>query len=135
MMRDLLPAGFVPLLLSSLAAAPAPAAAAILYASSYSGTITTLNLTLSGGKGTQSTLQSLSTSNGCAPSASWLALDRPNAKLYCTDEGLTTDHGTVSSFTTGPDGKLEQLSKVETISGPVSAVLFGEKGSGLAVAQ
>lgn len=134
MMRDLFPAGFLSLLLSSLAG-PAPAAATVLFASSYSGAITTLNFTLSGNNGTQSTLQNISTSNGCAPSPSWLTLDKPNAKLYCTDEGLTTDHGTVSSFTTGPDGKLEQLSKVDTISGPVSAVLFGEKGAGLAVAQ
>ncbi|KAF6840847.1 extracellular aldonolactonase [Colletotrichum plurivorum] len=135
MMRDILPAGgLLPLLLSSLAA-PAPAAAAILYASSYSGAITTLNLTLSGDNATQSTLQTLSSSNGCAPSPSWLTLDKPSSKLYCTDEGLTTDHGTVSSFTTGPDGKLEQLAKVDTISGPVSAVLFGEGGKGLAVAQ
>ncbi|KAL0933092.1 extracellular aldonolactonase [Colletotrichum truncatum] len=135
MMRDLLPAGFVPLLLSSLAAAPAPAAASILFASSYSGDITTLNLTLSGENATQSTLQALSSSNGCGPSPSWLTLDKSNSRLYCTDEGLTTDHGSVSSFTTGPDGKLEQLAKVNTTVGPVSAVLFGEKNNGLAIAQ
>ncbi|TEA16855.1 putative 6-phosphogluconolactonase [Colletotrichum sidae] len=132
MVRNILPAGLLSVLLSSLAA---PAAGTILYVSSYSGAITTLNLTLSGVNASQSTLQTLSSSNGCSPSPSWLALDHPNSKLYCTDEGLTTDHGTVSSFKTGPDGKLEQLAKVNTISGPVSAVQFGEKGAGLAIAQ
>ncbi|KAK1477180.1 hypothetical protein CCUS01_04998 [Colletotrichum cuscutae] len=130
MLRDLFaPAGLVPLLLSS------PAAATLLYASSYSGAVTTLNLTLSGANATQSTLQSLSSSNGCAPSPSWLQLDKANARLFCTDEGLTTNVGTVSSFKTGADGVLEQLAKTETISGPVSAVVFGEKGQGLAIAQ
>ncbi|KAL0769424.1 hypothetical protein CaCOL14_008732 [Colletotrichum acutatum] len=130
MLRDLFaPAGLVPLLLSS------PAAATLLYASSYSGAITTLNLTLSGTNATQSTLRSLSSSNGCAPSPSWLQLDKANARLFCTDEGLTTNVGTVSSFKTDADGVLEQLAKTETISGPVSAVVFGEKGQGLAIAQ
>ncbi|GKT45557.1 uncharacterized protein ColSpa_05738 [Colletotrichum spaethianum] len=130
MMRDLFaPAGFLPLLLSS------PAAATLLYVSSYSGAITTLNLTLSGNNATQSTLRSISSSNGCAPSPSWLQLDQVNSRLYCTDEGLTTNVGTISSFTTGPDGVLQQLAKTETISGPVSAVIYGDKGRGLAVAQ
>lgn len=130
MMRDLLaPAGLLPLLLSS------PAAATLLYASSYSGAITTLNLTLSADNATQSVLQSLSSSDGCAPSPSWLTLDHANSRLYCTDEGLTTNVGTVSSFSTGPEGVLQQLAKTETISGPVSAVIYGDKGQGLAVAQ
>lgn len=130
MMRDFLStAGLLPLLLSS------PAVATLLYASSYSGTITTLNLTLSDNNSTQSVLQTLSSSNGCAPSPSWLTLDHPNSRLYCTDEGLTTNVGTVSSFKTGPEGNLEQLAKTETISGPVSAVIYGDRGQGLAVAQ
>ncbi|GKT62112.1 3-carboxymuconate cyclase [Colletotrichum tofieldiae] len=130
MMRDLFaPAGLLPLLLSS------PAAATLLYASSYSGAITTLNLTLSANNATQSSLQPISSSNGCAPSPSWLTLDQVNSRLYCTDEGLTTNVGTVSSFATGPDGVLQQLAKTETISGPVSAVIYGDKGQGLAVAQ
>ncbi|OLN97634.1 putative 6-phosphogluconolactonase-like protein 1 [Colletotrichum chlorophyti] len=129
MMRDLSPAGLLPLLLTS------PAAATLLYTSSYSGSITTLNLTLSGTNGTQSTLRAISSSNGCAPSPSWLTLDQPNSRLYCTDEGLTTNHGSVSSFKTGLDGTLEQLAKIDTISGPVSAVIFGNKGQGLAIAQ
>ncbi|GJC77930.1 putative 6-phosphogluconolactonase ARB_02015 [Colletotrichum liriopes] len=130
MMRNLFaPAGLLPLLLSS------PAAATLLYASSYSGAITTLNLTLSANNATQSSLQPISSSNGCAPSPSWLTLDQVNSRLYCTDEGLTTNVGTVSSFATGPDGVLQQLAKTETISGPVSAVIYGDKGQGLAVAQ
>ncbi|KAK1969471.1 putative isomerase YbhE [Colletotrichum sublineola] len=130
MMRDLFaPAGLLPLLLSS------PAAATLLYASSYSGAITTLNFTLCANHATQSTLQPISSSGGCAPSPSWLTLDPVNSRLYCTDEGLTTNVGTVSSFTTGPDGVLQQLAKTETISGPVSAVVYGDRGQGLAVAQ
>ncbi|EFQ33185.1 uncharacterized protein GLRG_08329 [Colletotrichum graminicola M1.001] len=130
MIRDLFaPSGLLPLLLSS------PAAATLLYASSYSGAITTLNFTLCANHATQSTLLPISSSDGCAPSPSWLTLDPVNSRLYCTDEGLTTNVGTVSSFVTGPNGVLQQLAKTETISGPVSAVVYGDRGQGLAVAQ
>jgi hypothetical protein len=114
--------------------APTPADATLLYVSSYIGTVTTLNLTL-GADGVGSSLTTLSTTNGCAPSPSWLTLDRANGVLYCSDEGLSTPNSTLSSFKTGADGKLTQLGKVETINGPVSSVIYGEGGRGLALAQ
>ncbi|ORY64979.1 Lactonase, 7-bladed beta-propeller-domain-containing protein [Pseudomassariella vexata] len=125
----------IPVGLLSLSLAVVPSSAALLYVSSYAGTITTLSLTIPSGNASSATLEAISTSDGCAPSPAWLTLDYPNSRLYCTDEGLTTPNGTVSSFQTSDDGSLVQLDKIDVISGPVSAVIYGEGGDGLALAQ
>ncbi|KAG7120218.1 6-phosphogluconolactonase like protein [Verticillium longisporum] len=67
---------------------PAPDAAesVILYASSYSGTVTALNLTLTSDG--NATLRLVSESKACAPSPSWLTLDANDSVLYCTNEVL-----------------------------------------------
>ncbi|KAH6710216.1 Lactonase, 7-bladed beta-propeller-domain-containing protein [Verticillium dahliae] len=113
---------------------PAPDAAesVILYASSYSGTVTALNLTLTSDG--NATLRLVSESKACAPSPSWLTLDANDSVLYCTNEGLMTDHGSVSAFNVS-NGRLTLLGKVDTVIGPVSAVQYGDEGRGLAVAQ
>ncbi|RBQ80325.1 hypothetical protein VDGD_00431 [Verticillium dahliae] len=114
---------------------PAPDAAesVILYASSYSGTVTALNLTLTSDG--NATLRLVSESKACAPSPSWLTLDANDySVLYCTDEGLMADHGSVSAFNVS-HGRLTLLGKVDTVIGPVSAVKYGDEGRGLAVAQ
>ncbi|KAM0503567.1 hypothetical protein D7B24_004724 [Verticillium nonalfalfae] len=113
---------------------PAPDAAqsVILYASSYSGTVTALNLTLTSDG--NATLRLVSESKACAPSPSWLTLDASDSVLYCTDEGLMADHGSVSAFNVS-NGRLALLGKVDTVIGPVSAVKYGDEGRGLAVAQ
>ncbi|KAK6210479.1 hypothetical protein LQW54_006226 [Pestalotiopsis sp. IQ-011] len=112
-----------------------PSAATLLYVASYAGTVTTLNLTLSSGANYSASLEAISTSTGCASSPSWLTLDTPNSVLYCTDEGLSTPLGSLSSFQTNDDGTLVQLDQISVISGPVSAVIYGEDGDGLALAH
>lgn len=102
------------------------ATATLLYVSSYSGTVTTLNLT-------GSVLESVASTDGCAGSPSWLTLDYLTAVLYCTDEGLTTGEGSLSSFSTNEDGSLVQLDQVSTIVGPVAAAIYGRCGRGLAL--
>ncbi|KAJ9132520.1 Lactonase, 7-bladed beta-propeller-domain-containing protein [Pleurostoma richardsiae] len=110
-------------------------ATALLYVSSYAGTITTLNLTVPGANTTEASLLPIASTTGCAPNPSWLTLDYPNSVLYCLDEGLSTPNGTLSSYKTSVDGSLVQLDKVNTISGPVSAVIYGACGRGLALAE
>lgn len=111
----------------------------LLYAASYAGAIATLNLTWhTQGEGPAPdaySLDVLATSDGCKPSPSWLTLDYPNSVLYCTDEGLSSDHGSVSAFDIAGDGSLALLDRVNVVSGPVSAVLYGDRSRGLAVAQ
>ncbi|KAF4999248.1 hypothetical protein FGRMN_2612 [Fusarium graminum] len=81
-------------------------------------------------------LQVLATTDGCGGSPSWLTLDWPNGVLYCLDEGLGYGkNGTLASFATSENGTLTPLTKVSTIVGPVSAVMFGEWDYGLAVAH
>ncbi|KAH6659535.1 Lactonase, 7-bladed beta-propeller-domain-containing protein [Truncatella angustata] len=109
--------------------------ATLLYVSSYAGTVTTLNLTLpSVDNTTTAALEAISSSTGCASSPSWLTLDSTKSVLYCTDEGLTTPLGSLSSFQTNSDGNLVQLDQLSVISGPVSAIIYGG-GEGLALAQ
>ncbi|KAK6085605.1 extracellular aldonolactonase [Seiridium cupressi] len=108
--------------------------ATLLYVSSYAGTVTTLDLTLPSGN-TSAALEAISTSTGCASSPSWLTLDSSKSVLYCADEGLTTPLGSLTSFQTNVDGSLVQLDQLSVISGPVSAVVYGDAGDGLALAQ
>lgn len=115
------------------------ASASLLYVASYSGTVTTLNMTSAGQASHGATvpvLKSVATTQGCAGSPSWLTLDHPKAVLYCIDEGLTTEpHGSLSSYRTNEDGSLSQLDKVQTVAGPVSGVFYGKDRSGLAMAH
>lgn len=113
----------------------ASSSATLLYVSSYAGTIETLNLTLPSGNNSIAALEAISTSTGCSSSPSWLTLDYPNSILYCTDEGLSTPLGSLSSFRTKSDGSLAQLDQLSVISGPVSAVIYGDAGEGLALAH
>ncbi len=125
---------------SVLAAALAvaqPAAAVIVYVTSYSGTLTSLNVTLpaAGSNSTAAKIDWLAVNKGCAPQASWLTLDKPNGILYCLDESFGNPNGSLSSYKTSANGTLTQLKRVETPSGPVAAVIYGEGGKGLAVAE
>ncbi|KAF5969997.1 hypothetical protein FCOIX_10666 [Fusarium coicis] len=108
----------------------------LLYVASYSGIVTTLNLSLAEYRDTPVKLETLSTTDGCAGSPSWLTLDWYNGVLYCTDEGLKDGkHGSLASFTTHENGTLTPLAKTSTVFGPVSAVMYGEWDYGLAVAH
>ncbi|CAK7245641.1 MAG: hypothetical protein STHCBS139747_007225 [Sporothrix thermara] len=119
-----------------------PIAAVLVYVTSYSGTLTSLNLTLSGDAATNSTscgprasIQRLAVNSGCAPSPSWLTLDRPNGILYCLDESLGNANGSLSSYKTSGNGTLTQLKRIDTPAGPVYATMYGAEARGLAVAE
>ncbi|KAF4345379.1 hypothetical protein FBEOM_680 [Fusarium beomiforme] len=108
----------------------------LLYVASYSGLVTTLNLSLAEYRGTSVKLETLATTDGCAGSPSWLTLDWHKGVLYCTDEGLKDgNHGSLASFATHENGTLTLLAKQSTVLGPVSAVMFSDWNYGLAVAH
>lgn len=119
----------------ALTALPHASSATLLYVTSYAGTLTTLNLTLPASNASTGSLQAIASNNGCATSPSWLTLDHPKSVLYCLDEGLDRPNGTLSSYRTSANGTLVQLDKVDTLSGPVSAVIYGDGGKGLALAE
>lgn len=103
------------------------ASATYLYVASYTGIVTTLNLT-------DSTLSEVATNAECGSSPSWLTLSSDGV-LYCNDEGFATwPIGHVATFTTHDDGSLEFLDSEETLVGGVSSVLYGPEDNGLAVA-
>ncbi|KAM5348143.1 hypothetical protein ACJ41O_007967 [Fusarium nematophilum] len=107
-----------------------------LYVASYSGIVTTLNLSRTGWHDRLVALGHVSSTDGCAGSPSWLTLDHQSSVLYCTDEGLRDGkHSSLASFRTSEDGSLTLLGKVSTAVGSVSAVVYGKSGDGLAVAH
>ena len=108
------------------------AAASMVHVTSYAGTLTTFNLTVAGDVAAQSTLQSLSASTECGVQPSWLTL--VGNTLYCVDENWNGPNGTLASFEVSADGTLALLDKVDTVGGPVSAVVYGDGGGGLAIA-
>lgn len=122
--------------LAALLLAGGVSATNLLYVTSYSGTLTTLNMTSTsptGGK--YPAMKVVATNNGCTTSPSWLTLDHCKAQLFCIDEGLTTPGGSLSSYRTNSDGTLSQLGKVTTAGGPVSGVFYGKNGKGFAMAH
>lgn len=112
----------------ALAASAPLASATTLYAASYAGIVSTLDLAVSNGTGS---LEAVGESEGCGGSPSWLEIEEGGA-IYCSDEGNTADTGGVSTLSRGESG-LEQVGRLVTEQGPVSSVRFGE--SGLMVAQ
>ena len=117
--------------LTSLLLAGTQASASLLYVASYSGFVTTLNLTQ--GEDGASSLDAVAESDGCATAPSWLTLDKENAVMYCMDEGFGTwPNGSFVSFQTNDDGTLTVLDKEVTINGPVSSVPYGENSIAVA---
>ncbi|KAI9720733.1 MAG: hypothetical protein M1828_005524 [Chrysothrix sp. TS-e1954] len=98
-----------------------------LFVSSYSGLVTTLSLTNNLGA---YSLKPIAHNGGCAPSPSWLVLDKPNAVLYCINEGLNVPNGSVSTFKIQSNGTLSRNVNVTTQAGPVAGTLFGAKTGG-----
>ncbi|THW74708.1 3-carboxy-cis,cis-mucoante lactonizing enzyme, partial [Aureobasidium pullulans] len=105
-----------------LCAAVSFTAATNLFVSDYSGNISTLELTEHGG---HYSLTKTSANAGCAPNPSWLTLDTNHNTLYCLDEGLEVTNGSLTSFTINSSGHLHKIHREQTISGPVSGVIYG----------
>ena len=109
------------------AALVAEASATFLYVSSYSGNITTLNLTESSNK--TYSLSLVDSNNGCAPNASYITSDLPN--LYCLGENIVGTNGTLASFKVNEDtGKLTKVSNSSTLGAPVHSTIWkGKNGT------
>ena len=122
------------LLAAAVLCSSSSAVAVNLFVASYSGLVTTLSLTRAPDGSYE--LVDVSRHTPPASSPSSLTLDRRNRILYAIDEGLVTPNGSVTSFHTGPGGTLNQLDRVETVIGGVSAVIYGQHPSrAIAVAQ
>lgn len=104
------------------------ASATTLYVSSYAGDVSVLSLS-------GDNLDIVSSASGCSPSPSWLMLDKPNNLLYCIDENLNGDDGSVNSFAIADDHSLSRVARQSTSPGPVSSTFYGEGNSALAVAH
>ncbi|ORY19769.1 Lactonase, 7-bladed beta-propeller-domain-containing protein [Clohesyomyces aquaticus] len=107
----------------------APALAVKLYVSSYSGNVTTFELTPGVGA---ASLKTLSVSTECGGVPTWL--DLQGSDLYCVDEGWLTPNASVNTLKVSPDGSLKRTSKVDTIQGPVSDQTYN-KGKAVALAH
>ncbi|KAH6607554.1 hypothetical protein Trco_003867 [Trichoderma cornu-damae] len=121
-------------LVSALLCTGSLASAGLVYVSSYSQTVTTLNYTHGQNAGIQK-LSPVAVSQGCSDNPSWLTLDEAGSVLYCLNEGLNTPNGALTAFKTTPGGPLQELGQVTTPNGPVSGVVFGNNRKGLAVAH
>ncbi|KAB8254497.1 Lactonase, 7-bladed beta-propeller-domain-containing protein [Aspergillus pseudonomiae] len=92
-----------------------------LYAASYAGKVTSLNLA---GSGESHQLTTLSETTDCGTSPSWLMLDRENDFLYCLDEGIDRPNSTLSSFKLNADGSFRKVKKLQTLMGPVASAFY-----------
>ncbi|KAK3294766.1 Lactonase, 7-bladed beta-propeller-domain-containing protein [Chaetomium fimeti] len=80
-----------------------------------------------------STLENVAQSETCGPYPSWLT--QADDVLYCVNEAWGGDHGDLAALQINDDLSFTKLSGGETIGGPVSTVVYGNGGRGLAVAD
>ncbi|KAJ4300298.1 hypothetical protein N0V88_002971 [Collariella sp. IMI 366227] len=118
-------------------AAPCSSASSTLYVSSFPpaaaegapakpGSVTTFTLGQGGLKFARNTTE-------CGTHPTWLT--QAGNTLYCLDEAWPVPKGGLHSFKIGADSGVSHLGKIETLGGPVSSVVYGEGGRGLAVAD
>jgi hypothetical protein len=103
----------------------------LLYVTTYpvgDGLGKVLTLKLDGTK-----LQSVGESDSCGPYPSWLT--QAGSILYCVNEAWGGDHGDLAALKIGSDLSLTKLSGGTTVGGPVSTIVYGAGGRGLAVAD
>lgn len=120
-------------LTSSMLLTAAHAAANVLYVSSYSGKVTTLDLNSAISPSYRASdnvpvLKAISSTDGCAVSPSCLTLDHAHSTLFCIDEALPSDKGSLSSFKTNSNGSLTALNKAVTLGGPSVVRYMGRMG-------
>ncbi|KAJ6008094.1 hypothetical protein N7540_012070 [Penicillium herquei] len=106
---------------------------ATLWATHYNGNVYTLSL-----KGDNLSLTD--TKKTCGDMPSWLTFDAESKTLYCSDESGTADpdtHGTLSAYSVGSGGKLNQVAKVDTVGGGVKSVIYeaGQSQKYIAIAH
>jgi len=118
-------------LFSGLALFNHSSSAASVFISSYFGLVTTVDVAKQS-DGNYS-MTAISETSGCAVSPSWLTYDPVKSVVYCSDEGLSTPNGTLSSFKAAVNGSLVQLDKIQTPNGGVASEIYGN-GSSLAIA-
>jgi hypothetical protein len=108
--------------------------AGTVHITSYAGTLTTVQLDTAEDDFaiTRAAFQTPVVTAECGANPGWLTL--AGDVLYCLDEGFGKSNGSLTSFSVGPAGQLTLLSNVSTVAGPVSAVVYGEGGKGLAIA-
>lgn len=98
--------------------------AARLFVSSYSGNITTIDVT---DVKDRVDLKAVAFSRACAPSPSWLQYDSKESILYCADEGLSTPQSaTFVSLKAEKSGALTPLGNITTLNGGVNTVRYSD---------
>ena len=108
---------------TSLLALAASASARTLYVSSYTGAITTLNMTNPTNKTYQ--LAQVAVDNHSSPNASWLELDAKNNNLFSLDENIIGLNGSINSYKVDPaTGLLKAVTRHATPAAPVNSALY-----------
>ncbi|KAL9112826.1 MAG: hypothetical protein Q9227_002903 [Pyrenula ochraceoflavens] len=94
-----------------------------LLATHYSGTISTLELTLNNSTGIYNLTNTPLTTCGAQPS--WLTYDASSKTLYCIDEAGTNTSSLSSYHFSHCNGTLTLLAQAQTLPGPVHSALYG----------
>ncbi|KAJ5661093.1 uncharacterized protein N7484_000465 [Penicillium longicatenatum] len=92
-----------------------------LFVSSYGGEVVSLGVTDYDGR---FSLEITDSNTGCAPSPGWLTFDSTDRVLYCFDEGILRDNGSVSSYEVSKQGALSLMERKTIPSGPSGGVIY-----------
>lgn len=109
------------LAMAASAAVAHAASPAILYAASYSGGITSLELE-SADSGYS--LKKISEASECGSNPVWLDHDKDNNLMYCSDEAGTIGVFKVGAVNSSAAGKLESMTEMYTSYAPVASTRF-----------
>ncbi|WDK21712.1 hypothetical protein CGRA01v4_13002 [Colletotrichum graminicola] len=96
-----------------------PVASTLLYAASYAGAVTSLDLQA---QEAGTTLEAFDSTTACAPNPSWLTLYQARSLLCCADRDLTNLTTTIYSFRDNNKGSFIPLNSRSIINRAVSSV-------------
>jgi 6-phosphogluconolactonase (cycloisomerase 2 family) len=118
------------LLLSFVAAiSTVTATATHLYVSSFTGAITTLELSRENGY----SLKAVAVDHSAPLNTTWLLLNKPKGLLYSLEEGSDGHQiGFLATYKTSASGVLTQINRQSTVGGPVHQALYNS-GKAMAV--
>jgi hypothetical protein len=101
------------------------AAAVNLWATSYSGGVTSLRLDQAPMGGyTLAQTAFLNGSASCGVGASWLTKDSYNDVVYCVDEAWGLPNGSITSFKPSANGSLSLFDTESTLASPVATIVY-----------
>lgn len=107
---------------AGVSAACIPSTKTKIYLAAYGGLLYSLGYSE---QDNGASLSQIDEDTGCSPSPAWLNFDPQVRVLYCLDEGILRNNGSISSYQVSTEGAFTLAERKLFPSGPSAGVLYG----------